>query len=289
MKNLFESACGTIPGRLHQLAQKNNQDAAIVIERDNYIIALVADGCSAEPTSEVGAYLGTRLLLSSLEKKLSSDPTIRPDLLATVQSELLFHLRSVVSSLSGDARAIIKQSFLFTVVGAIITPTHTGIFSLGDGVIIINNVVTTLGPFRNNEPPYLGYRLLKPLWVYQPEAPTLDFISVVETTSVQSLLIGTDGVSNLIQSAQKKLPGRPDEVVGPIEQFWLEDKYFLNPDMLRRRLYLLNRERDLLVKNETGAAEIRREVGLLPDDTTLIVLRRKKTSDGGLNGTNYKQ
>ncbi|MDO8622315.1 MAG: protein phosphatase 2C domain-containing protein, partial [bacterium] len=58
-----------------------------------------------------------------------------------------------------------------------------------------------------------------------------------------------------------------------IDQFWTDDRYFRNPDMVRRRLTLVNRE---AVRAENGM--LARTPGLLPDDTTLVVIRRTSSS-----------
>ena len=50
-------------------------------------------------------------------------------------------------------------------------------------------------------------------------------------------------------------------MVGPLSQFWADDAFYKNRDMVRRRLAVLNR----------GAGP-----GLLADDTTIVVVRRKQ-------------
>ena len=92
------------------------------------------------------------------------------------------------------------------------------------------------------------------------------------TKEISSLLIGSDGLENLILAAENNIPGK-NEKVGPINQFWEDDRYFKNPDMIRRRLTLVNRT---ITKTDWDNRKILKEHGLLPDDTTLIVIRRKK-------------
>jgi hypothetical protein len=59
--------------------------------------------------------------------------------------------------------------------------------------------------------------------------------------------------------SSRPIPGRSEDV-GPLSQFWTDDAYYENRDMVRRRLAVLNRGR---------------HGGLLADDTTLVVVRRK--------------
>ncbi|WP_261890540.1 hypothetical protein [Acaryochloris marina] len=48
------------------------------------------------------------------------------------------------------------------------------------------------------------------------------------TEQVQSVLIGSDGVGDLV-SSRRLSPGK-SELVGPLNQFWCCDRYFQNPD-----------------------------------------------------------
>jgi hypothetical protein len=105
-----------------------------------------------------------------------------------------------------------------------------------------------------------------------PELLKFQINEIVATDSVDSILIGTDGVVNFIDSAELKLPGK-EESVGDISQFWLDDRYFFNKDMVRRRLFLANKK---LVRPLWSEQRMVEEKGLLPDDTTLVVIRRKK-------------
>ncbi len=74
----------------------------------------------------------------------------------------------------------------------------------------------------------------------------------------RSLLLATDGVIDLEERAGGAVRGE-EERVGPLDPFWTDDRFFRNPDMVRRRLAVVSR----------GAR------GGLPDDTTVVVLRRR--------------
>lgn len=153
--------------------------------------------------------------------------------------------------------------------GIVISPSTMVLFSIGDGVYFLNGKFSRIGPFPNNAPPYLGYSLLK----YVPdEWINLQVHATMPTKEISSLLIGSDGLENLILAAENNIPGK-NEKVGPINQFWEDDRYFKNPDMIRRRLTLVNRT---ITKTDWDNRKILKEHGLLPDDTTLIVIRRKK-------------
>ena len=116
--------------------------------------------------------------------------------------------------------------------------------------MVINGERTQLGPFPNNEPPYLGYALL-PGGLERGASERLSFEvhRSMAASEVQSLVLGTDGAVELEAIAERSL-----------SQLWSDDRVFKNSDMVRRRLAVLNR----------GPRN-----GLLSDDTTLVVVRRK--------------
>jgi hypothetical protein len=60
-----------------------------------------------------------------------------------------------------------------------------------------------------------------------------------------------------------------------LSQFWTGDDWFANPDLLRRRLCLAARA---CSRPNWEDRRLQRFPGLLPDDTTLIVIRRRSTN-----------
>jgi hypothetical protein len=136
----------------------------------------------------------------------------------------------------------------------LITAGRTTTFSLGDGLVVLNGDRTQLGPFPNNEPPYLGYALLPGA----REDLSFKIHRSIPASEVQSIVLGTDGALELDAVADRPIQGRA-EAVGPLSQFWSDDRVFRNADMVRRRFAVINR----------GPR------GLLSDDTTLVVVRRK--------------
>ena len=142
----------------------------------------------------------------------------------------------------------------------------------GDGVLSINDDYAHL-VYPNNAPPYLTYDLVRDHldpsihehlvfnvhWEGHPE-------------EVQHLLIGTDGVADFHQAADRCIAGTSKQV-GPLSQFWQRDQYFTNPPAIRQCLKQVNRT---VLRVEQGQQDAHKEIGLLPDDTTFIVMRRKR-------------
>lgn len=266
MKALVEVAGGSITGRDHLLVGKNNQDAYYWVNSDEFAIAVVCDGCGSGAHSEVGAKIGAVLVVEAIAKALASG-VVDDAFWQQVQQNVLIQLQSLAKAMGSNLYRTVSNYFLFTIVGALVTPIEAFVFSIGDGVIIVNGKLMQIGPFPGNAPPYLAYDLVN------TSAESLPF-QVHERLPIgqlESILIGTDGISDLIKIEACNLPGKEDKV-GEINQFWQEDRYFKNTDMIRRHLSLINRH---ITKPDWQNQQVVREVGLLPDDTTLIVIRRQ--------------
>ena len=152
---------------------------------------------------------------------------------------------------NGDME-FVNDYLLFTILGAVITDLETVTFSMGDGAIAINGELTQIPAYPNNAPPYLAYGL------YKPEAINFEIRDRLPTEKLESLFIATDGIEDLVKSED-------------INQFWQEDRYFKNPDAIRRKLAMLNREE---VKPDWNRKELTKRSGVLSDDTTLVTIRR---------------
>ncbi|NEO87254.1 MAG: protein phosphatase 2C domain-containing protein [Spirulina sp. SIO3F2] len=252
----FQWSAATIKGRGHRRLDRNNQDAVSVSCTEEHLIALVCDGCGSGAHSEVGAKLGIKLLQRILVTNLGLYP--QPQFWQTVRSQLLSQLKQLILSLDENVSQTISDYFLFTIVGTILTPEEATVFAIGDGVVAVNGAVK-VWDYPDNAPPYIVYGLMdshSSEWDWQ-------FFHQGHTAEIQSLLIGTDGVQDLIKSCDRLLPGK-SEPVGELSQFWTEDRYFKNPDQLRRRLSLINRD----------VHYPSLQPGLLNDDTSLVVIRR---------------
>lgn len=276
MRESFEMATGTVTGKLHMASGKNNQDGFYTIYADDFMIGVVSDGCGSEPNSEVGAKLGCRMIAEIIYKRvdlfqnsgLKINEILTPKFWENTEKELCRQLRQLSDILGEDA---IANFFLFTLVGFVMAKTESLFFSLGDGIVIVNGEITILGPFPDNAPPYLGYNILLEESVKPKNKIAIQ--KILDTRDVESVLIGTDGAMHLIKAESEKISGK-DELVGSISQFWTKKCFFENPDMVRRRLAIINRT---YTKFDREKDNLTREYGHLPDDTTLIVVRRKET------------
>jgi len=279
----FELAGGTIIGREHYQSKFNNQDAFSITSKQDLIVAFVCDGCGDKTTSgfsEVGAHIGSQLLtLATI--KAARRYLKRPHLLEKnsfsfweqIRQEVLMSIRFLCQQMGEDMTDMVIKYFLFTAVGVLITPEVAQFVSIGDGVMIINNQELQIGPFPDNMPPYLGYALVPS--TIDPELLKFQLQISLPTADLESFLIGCDGVVDLINAENLEVPTNK-KVVGPISQFWTEDLFFNNPLSLTRRLTVINRDRSTL---DLAQGKINQQSGLLRDDTTLVVGRRKETPE----------
>jgi len=267
---VFEFASGSITGREHQLIGKNNQDAFSITSSAGHFVAVVCDGCGSSKHSEVGAQIGASIIGKVVSKALIySAPTNVMNASAfweDIRREITHRLTSVAYNMTPsnrDLRETVERFFLFTIVGIAITPNFVVPFSIGDGIWIINGKKHRLGPFENNAPPYIGYGLIRNNGGWKDEQLRIRLGDIYVVEEVRNALIGTDGVIDLIGVL-------PEGEY--INQFWDDSKYFTNQDGVRRRLCRLNMARETINWEQR---RVDRQHGLLPDDTTLISIRRK--------------
>ncbi len=259
----FEIAAGSVIGREHVLAGRNNQDASALWSGPDLLAAVVCDGCGGEPSSEVGAHLGCRLTLGALQRhsgELNVDTA--SDVIAAVGDEILADLGRI-ADVAGQGT--IGPCLLFTIVGAAVTRDTACVFAAGDGVVAVNDAVVVLSS-ADNAPDYLAYGLTGP-----ETAARLRLVRALPAQSLRSLLIATDGAIDIIAAEGRRSPGSTGEV-GPLASFWRDDRFFTNPFLLGRRLRQLNRATEHI---DWVRRRVDRTPALLHDDTTLAVIRRK--------------
>ena len=286
MKNLFDVASGSVIGRDHvkPLGWRNSQDAHLSRSAHGCLIGVVSDGCGSAPHSEVGSKLIVQIVCNAIASylprylartQISQSPIDIENSFSyweDVQSDLIAHLRVLAKSFGIDVSDVAEEYFLASLVGFVITPFTTFIFSVGDGYYVVNNEIVQLLPAAGNMPAYPGYHLLRKdrLKISRDDCH-IKVQLAVPTETVQSIFVGTDGVQELIAAEEKLLPGKTN-VVGPLSQFWTEDQFFSNPFGINRRLALVNNE---VVIPDWETRRLKRFPGHLKDDTTFVVARRK--------------
>lgn len=311
--NGFEIAAGTVGGAHHVRVGRNNQDSWAVQQTASSLVAVVTDGCSESADSEVGAKIGSRLIAGILTDFLAAPGGFPADhqgqelFLEAVRHQALQKIELFAQTMTSDQPTndvqvaqmasdfqkvkpgnggrcrssnelteALARYFLFTIVGVAVSDERFFTFSLGDGYLVLNGETLKIGPFPQNQPPYLAYGLLK----RDSEKPLASSFSIHQSglaKTIDSMVIATDGLDAFLKNAGKPLPGR-QELLGPLSQFWTSEFYFQNTDGIRRRLFLANHASS---KPDWEQRRLVREEGLLGDDTTVIVLRRCSNSKKG--------
>lgn len=293
----FQISAGTIPGRSHigygnLLKGSNNQDSFEVQLYEDCIIALVLDGCGSGRHSEIGAKIGG-VLLSRAMLELARSGALSmvatkdsiSEQLEQTKKRCLKQLRKIISSMevgicrhdfneycNCDFKNFIQDYLLFTTVGVIVTLHKTVVFSLGDGIYAVNGELREIGPYPGNAPPYLAYSLFGNSR-FEDDFLKIKLHKVIPTEDLETVMIATDGLRDLLDKERRAIPGK-NRPVGHISQIWNDDNFFTeeNPDSLTPWLRQLNSE---VTRFNSLEMQLERHQGLLPDDTTVIALRRR--------------
>lgn len=275
VKDTFDLAAGSVAGREHRASLRNGHDAFSMAATNGLLAAVVCDGCGSGEHSEVGAKLGARMVVCEILRYWNMDERCFREGqidrgLTNVRRSLLGQMQNLGIAMGGSYSRNVSEYFLFTVMGIVVTHDHAFVFGCGDGVFAVNGKATVISA-PGNAPEYLGYSLVEN---ERKLAPIFTIHAVMPAKDLQTALVATDGLLAFMEASEKRVPGQ-EEAVGPISQFWEQDRYFSNPFSIQRRLNLVNRSVQHVDYEEKRLVE---EHGHLADDTTLAVLRRKPCS-----------
>jgi len=240
----MDTITATVTGARHLRVARNGQDAAVAASGIGWTAAVVCDGCSAGASSEVGARLGAALAVASLARRLAAGEAVGPELWAGVRRDLVEALALVVDRMGDDRVRAVVEHFLFTIVAVAATRERAEVWAIGDGTYAFGGVTRQLGPFADNQPPYLGYALLgddPPAHVEAAPAGT------------RTIAIGTDGAL---------------ELEGGLARF-TEARYLEHADRARRELAVLARGREVIEWDERRVVR----TADLHDDCAIAVVR----------------
>jgi len=162
----FKVRSGTVIGQSHKRVGLNNQDALKVanfeIGGTQYLVGVVADGCSTEDKkksrNEVGSRLLTQFALSEMRLMLGARIPTR-EVPGNLYPRCVSYVGNVArATVIGEPREIwdfIQFHFLCTLLGFIYDGSDLVCFSSGDGVIVVDDYTMIIE--QNNAPLYLAY------------------------------------------------------------------------------------------------------------------------------------
>ncbi len=242
MNTKLQTATAVVIGARHQRAGRNGQDAAAAFSEGGVGVVVVCDGCSSGGSSEVGARLGARLFAHKLGARLVEGACVRErGKWEAVRAEVGALLRAALGEAIVDANAV-HEHLLFTIVAAAITDEGAAVWALGDGAYQFGDQTRVLGPFANNEPPYLAYDLLG-----------IPVEATFEVVEADRIVVATDGIEDL---------------GGDFSRFAAR---ITHPDALRRTLVQLARADERIDWLEQRVV---RTPAALQDDLAIAVVER---------------
>jgi hypothetical protein len=223
--NTIEIAAASVLGREHRRIDRPCQDAFAIRCGAGVTVAVVCDGCGSGAHSELGARLGAHVFARALGTRLEVGARVEdPDVWRAACDDLVARLGSLAPEVS------IADHLLFTLLAAAITPVGSAVLAVGDGVIACDGDVRVIEA-EGDAPPYLGYELVGTRVAIEPRC-----------IDAREIVLATDGARPMFPELAR--PG---------------DRYFANPDALRRRLWIASRDPD---------------AGLF-DDATVVALRSR--------------
>jgi serine/threonine protein phosphatase PrpC len=228
------SIAASVLGRSHARTGRNNQDAFAIGEALGWTAAVVADGCSAGASSEVGARLGARFAVARL-LELVGQGLAPAELSAQFKALLLLDLRKLVELAGGDPGEFIGEHLLFTVLAAAWNGERAVVLAAGDGLVAVDGQLQVLDSGPSNAPAYLAYGLLR-----DAPAPV-----VLHAGPARTVALGTDGVAELVRAQPETFEALLDE-----------ELVFANPFTLQRRFNVWSSKQRLF-----------------QDDATLVLMR----------------
>ncbi len=240
-----EVATGSVAGRVHRRMARPNQDAVSWIRTRCGVVLVVCDGCGGAPRSEVGAALGARLWSRALADRLDAGAAADATLFEAAGDDVIVRLRELSGAMAADPTAVVIDHFMFTSLAAVITPEVIAVHAIGDGVIALGDAIRVVGPYPENQPPYLAQALVGP----RPAGLTW----LADPREIDRVAIASDGAGAL-----PDLTGLAADIV------------FRNPAALTRRLSLLAEDQ---VEIDWDARRVVRTPALLDDDTTIAMAR----------------
>src|SRR5262245_20895126 len=215
--NTISARAAAVTGARHVRMARNGQDAAATWVGDGAAAIVVCDGCSSGAYTEVGARLGAQLVVAAVAARLRGGE--QPGALwGGVRAQVAAVLGQLAEAMPGDRTTVIRDHFLFTVVAAAARGDDVCVWAIGDGAYATGDQVHLLGPFADNQPPYLGYDLLD-----MPQPARLEAVDLPPGPRPRSVAVATDGAAEL------GLAGI------------LDDATLAHGDGLRRRLAVLAR------------------------------------------------
>lgn len=245
--NTVEIAVASVAGSLHRRLGRPNQDAVASVATEHGLALAVCDGCGSGARSEVGATLGARLWTQAIAARLADGGLLTAGDFDVLAATVLGRLAVVADALGADRAEVTRDHLLFTSICAVITGEQVAVVAIGDGVVAIGDELHVLGPFADNQPPYLTEA-----WFGVHRTPA---VWLRARGDVDRVVLATDGA----------VP-----IADRLDALTAVDTIYRNRSALGRQLALLAADE---VELDWDAHRSVRRAALLDDDTTIACAR----------------
>lgn len=268
----------TVPGKKHLKSLTNNQDSYHIVRTDTYIIGIVTDGCTTSKGhshNDVGASLFATILTDKIAKRLADheESCLEKRFWDLVTQDVLGNMSTIAEMLPGKKSEVIKDWLLFTVVGFLIYKETLVVFQCGDGMYVLNDITHILKPTTSEAQPYLGYQLASVDQNQLLPFCTLQIAEQLPLSGLQNLLIGSDGIADILALQDKIIP-MTQTPAGTLADFWKDARILENPVIAQNKLTAMNRKS---FRVDYEKRDITHYHELMEDDTTFIVLTHSLT------------
>jgi hypothetical protein len=276
--NTFQIASGSTPGRHHRANNRNlapNQDRVCSFSSEDLFLGLVADGCGSQPHSEYGAEATVRILerIITARAERGNMAPLNEVWFTTLYQGLVHCLAKNAKDNFRNPHTALNTHMMATATGVIVTPETTVLFGAGDPVFVVNGKAHIWGAELDKNAP--AYPVMSLAFKGEGDEETLGkFIfrtHTLPTAQINTLAVASDGAVDLLKICADEfycVPGT-DTPVGPFNQFFTNNELYADPETLGIRL-------NSLAQNWRNPGPPH-QGGLLDDDTSLVVIRRKET------------
>lgn len=225
----FQLKAGSVTGSEHLFKMANRQDKFRCAQFENYIVGVVCDGCSEGQHSEVGAALLSEFLVRQTGRLLTAGYA-PPEVPEILYPQTLEFLKSLSAWLLGgqataqESGAFVRDYLLATVVGFITGGEKTVLFTAGDGLILLNELILPLN--QDNKPSYLAYGILDKTLLGENFEPSEGFEAwEFPTAELERLAVWSDGFDPALAAEIWNLGNNPRSLQRKLN-VWATQKRF---------------------------------------------------------------
>jgi len=225
LRSRFVASSASVIGQMHRRRGQGGQDGSSPVVGDGWAVAIVADGVSASPGSEIGARIASRWIAAKASRELMKGTAAAdPAVIAGWVDALTERLQTLSLELAWpdeDPVYAIADFFLFTLLIAVVDQDRYCVAGIGDGVVAAD------GRYRVLEPEGAGptcpmYARVDPKMLDAPLDTSLKVHFEGRRRDVRQLVVATDGCLEFLTQKPPQLDQLFSDPVGLQRPMWLQ-------------------------------------------------------------------